>query len=94
MRGERDRFGRFRLRSAQGHGQPNPDWIPEGNQAARILAERVGGIAGGSWGDVFGKPLTAHFLGGAVIGATAGPAIASSWGLKGHRKKRYRTSQR
>lgn len=71
VRGERDRLGRFRLRSAQGHGQPNPDWIPEGNEATRILAERVGGIAGGSWGEVFGKPLTAHFLGGAVIGASA-----------------------
>ncbi|GAB3293965.1 GMC family oxidoreductase [Epidermidibacterium keratini] len=75
VRGERDRLGRFRLRSAQGHGQPNPDWIPEGNEATRILAERVGGIAGGSWGDVFGKPLTAHFLGGAVIGATADEGV-------------------
>ncbi|WP_153505226.1 GMC oxidoreductase [Cumulibacter manganitolerans] len=68
VRGERDRFSRFRLRSTQGHGEPNPDWIPEGNTAARILARKMGGDAGGNWGEVLGRPLTAHFLGGAVIG--------------------------
>ncbi len=69
VRGERGPFGRYRLRSSQGHGEPSPDWIPAGNRAVRLLAEQVGGDSGGSWGDVFHRPLTAHFLGGAVIGA-------------------------
>ncbi len=63
-------FGR-RLTSKQGHGEPNPTWIPAGNDVTRRVADKIGGIAGGSWGEVFNIPLTAHFLGGAAIGATA-----------------------
>ncbi|WP_106849937.1 GMC oxidoreductase [Blastococcus sp. Marseille-P5729] len=79
VRGERDRLGRFRLRSAQGHGRPNPEWIPEGNQAARVLAEKVGGDPGGSWGDVFGRPLTAHFLGGCAIGDSPATGVIDAY---------------
>lgn len=79
VRGERDRLGRFRLRSSQGHGQPNPEWIPEGNEATRILAEKVGGDPGGSWGDVFGRPLTAHFLGGCPIGDSAETGVVDAY---------------
>ncbi|WP_406275721.1 GMC family oxidoreductase [Nocardia sp. NBC_00881] len=63
-------FGR-KLTSKQGHGEPNPTWIPMGNEVTRRVAEKIGGIAGGSWGEIFNIPLTAHFLGGAVIGADA-----------------------
>lgn len=79
VRGERDKLGRFRLRSTQGHGTPNPDWIPEGNEAARILAQKVGGDAGGSWGDVFGRPLTAHFLGGCAIGDSPQTGVVDAY---------------
>ena len=64
------------LRSRQGHGRPNPTWIPAGHRAARLLArqlsERTGLTvdAGGTVGDLFDVPLTAHFLGGCVIGPT------------------------
>src|SRR5690606_7798412 len=67
---KRGLFGR-RLTSKQGHGEPNPTWIPVGNQVTRKVAEEIGGIAGGSWGEIFNIPLTAHFLGGAAIGADA-----------------------
>ncbi|MBO0852797.1 MAG: GMC family oxidoreductase [Nocardia sp.] len=63
-------FGR-KLSSKQGHGQPNPTWIPAGNEVTRKVADEIGGTAGGTWGEVFNIPLTAHFLGGAVIGADA-----------------------
>jgi cholesterol oxidase len=66
----RNWYGRRRLTSVQGHGAPNPRWIPAGNQAVRLLAEEIGGIAGGSWPDVFNMPVTAHILGGAVIGSS------------------------
>ncbi|MFE7801561.1 GMC oxidoreductase [Nocardia sp. NPDC057440] len=65
---KRGLFGR-KLTSKQGHGEPNPTWIPAGNDVTRRVAEKIGGIAGGSWGEIFNIPLTAHFLGGAPIGA-------------------------
>ena len=63
-------YGRRRLTSAQGHGAPNPRWIPAGNRAVRMLAGEIGGVPGGSWSDVFNMPVTAHLLGGAVIGSS------------------------
>ncbi|MFC9964274.1 GMC oxidoreductase [Nocardia ignorata] len=65
---KRGLFGR-KLTSKQGHGQPNPTWIPAGNEVTRRVADKIGGVAGGTWGDVFNVPMTAHFLGGAAIGA-------------------------
>ncbi|GED97270.1 cholesterol oxidase [Gordonia crocea] len=61
--------GPFRyVTSRQGHGEPNPTWIPAGNEATRRIADKLhGGIAGGTWGDIFNIPLTAHYLGGCVI---------------------------
>src|ERR1700754_981701 len=56
--------------SKQGHGEPNPTWIPVGNQVTRRIAEKIDGVAGGTWGELFNIPLTAHFLGGAAIGDT------------------------
>ena len=60
-------FGR-RMTSKQGHGEPNPTWIPVGNQVTRRIAEKIDGVAAGTWGEMFNIPLTAHFLGGAAIG--------------------------
>lgn len=65
---ERTRLGFRRMTSKQGHGQPNPTWIPVGNEVTRRIAEKIDGVAGGTWGELFNIPLTAHFLGGAAIG--------------------------
>ena len=54
--------------SKQGHGVPNPTWIPAGNEAIRIMARIMNGFPGSAVGDAFNKPLTAHFLGGCPIG--------------------------
>jgi cholesterol oxidase len=62
--------GRWRLSSRQGHGAPNPTWIPVANRAVRMIAEIVGGTPGGSLGEPFNRPLTAHFIGGCTIGET------------------------
>ncbi|WP_372351354.1 GMC family oxidoreductase N-terminal domain-containing protein [Streptomyces sp. KL116D] len=56
------------LTAEQGHGRPNPVHIPEGWQAAGLIAESINGFAGTNLGELLGKPLTAHFLGGCVIG--------------------------
>jgi cholesterol oxidase len=69
-------FAPVGLTSRQGHGQPNPTWIPAGHRVvrslARHLAARTGVPAdpGGTLGDLLDVPLTAHFLGGCVIGPT------------------------
>ena len=63
-------FGR-RLTSRQGHGEPNPTWIPQGHDAVRKMAEEIDGFAGGGWNDVADIPMTAHILGGAVIGSSS-----------------------
>ncbi|WP_186626993.1 GMC oxidoreductase [Rhodococcus sp. BP22] len=63
---KRGLFGR-KVSSRQGHGEPNPTWIPEGNDATRRVAKKIGGVAGGTWGELFNIPLTAHFLGGCAI---------------------------
>ena len=71
----RRRFGRMTLTSAQGHGEPNPTYLPQAHAAAGAIAARITAESGvpaearGSWPEVFGIPLTAHFLGGAVISA-------------------------
>jgi cholesterol oxidase len=62
--GTRKRF----LTSKQGHGVPNPTWIPAGNTAVRLMAKVMNGTPGGSIGEPFNRPLTAHFLGGCAIG--------------------------
>ncbi|GAB3129203.1 GMC family oxidoreductase [Tsukamurella serpentis] len=64
-----------RMVSKQGHGAPNPTWIPVGNEAARICADTIGGVAGSTWGDIFNIPMTAHFLGGAAISPTPATGV-------------------
>jgi len=75
---KRTLFGR-KLTSKQGHGEPNPTWIPAGNEVTRKVAEEIGGVAGGSWGEVFNIPLTAHFLGGAPIGADRDSGVIDAY---------------
>ncbi|HEY0891166.1 MAG TPA: GMC family oxidoreductase [Nocardioides sp.] len=65
---KRTPFG-WRLSSKQGHGEPNPTWIPAANDAVRTMAEVMGGATpGGTIGEPFNRPLTAHFIGGCTIG--------------------------
>ncbi|KAB1864767.1 GMC oxidoreductase [Microbacterium algeriense] len=89
----RRRFGRLVMTSAQGHGEPNPSYLPQAHTAAAAIAARVeadGGVpaaARGSWPEVFGIPLTAHFLGGAVISASPADGVIDAyhrvWGHPG-----------
>ena len=77
--------GRKKLTSRQGHGEPNPTWIPEGQEAATKLAGRIDGHAGGTIGDIFNIPMTAHFLGGCPIGDSAESGVIDPYHrLYGH----------
>lgn len=79
----RSPFGRF-MTSRQGTGAPNPSWIPEGHEAVRRMADTMGddgveGIAGGTIGDPFNIPLTAHILGGCAIGSAADDGVVDPY---------------
>jgi cholesterol oxidase len=75
----RKRWLRDRLTSRPGHGAPNPTWIPAGHAAARIAAEEIGGIPGGTISDAFDVPMTAHILGGCVIGDSAESGVVDAY---------------
>jgi len=75
----------WKLVSAAGHGEPNPTWIPAGHEAVRRIAARltertgVRATAGGGLGDLADVPMTAHFLGGCPIGATAQDGVVDAY---------------
>jgi len=71
--------GRWHLSSRQGHGVPNPTWIPVANRAVRTMAEIIGGKPGGSIGEPFNRPLTAHFIGGCTIGSDAEAGVIDGY---------------
>lgn len=91
--GRRGLLGRQGLTSRQGHGEPNPTYIRSGHESmvavSRRLQELTGEytIAGGTWGEVFDVPLTAHFLGGVTIGDTPRTGVIDAyhrlWGHPG-----------
>jgi cholesterol oxidase len=71
--------GRRHVTSRQGHGAPNPTWIPAGNEATRRIADLLGGKAGGSIGEPFNRPLTAHFIGGCAIGTDPSTGVVDPY---------------
>ncbi|MGW7415558.1 GMC oxidoreductase [Streptomyces sp. NPDC054863] len=78
-------IGKGLLTARQGHGAPNPKQIPEASRAASLLAEEINGFAGSNVGELMGTPLTAHFLGGCPIGATADDGVIDPYHrLYGH----------
>jgi cholesterol oxidase len=78
-------FGRRRYTSRQGHGEPSPAFIPAGHEANRRTAEHIGGVAGGTWGELANVPLTAHFIGGCAIGLDAEHGVVDPY----HRVHNY-----
>ncbi|WP_267242941.1 GMC family oxidoreductase N-terminal domain-containing protein [Streptomyces sp. PR69] len=77
--------GKGLLTARQGHGAPNPKQIAEGTRAATLLAQEINGFAGSNVGELMGTPLTAHFLGGCVIGASAEDGVIDPYHrLYGH----------
>jgi cholesterol oxidase len=75
----------WRLASHPGHGAPNPNWIPAGHKAMRRLAEKlqertgVPATAGSALTDLFDIPMTAHFLGGCVIGSSPQRGVVDAY---------------
>jgi len=78
-------FGRRRYSSKQGHGEPNPTFIQAGYDANQLAAKHIEGMAGGTWGEVFNIPLTAHFIGGCPIGSSEAEGVIDPY----HRVHNY-----
>lgn len=69
---KRNLFRRWKVTSKQGEGSPNPTSIPVAVEALHRMANDMDGFTTNSIGEVVNIPMTAHFLGGCVIGD--GPA--------------------
>ncbi|MFD7430842.1 GMC family oxidoreductase N-terminal domain-containing protein [Streptomyces sp. NPDC059818] len=78
-------IGKGLLTVRQGHGAPNPTQIAEATRSATLLADEINGFAGSNIGELMGTPLTAHFLGGCPIGASAEDGVIDAYHrLYGH----------
>lgn len=77
---KRRRVGRgIRLTSKQGHGVPNPTWIPAGNEVVRRISKEIDGGSYGTVGEIFNIPMTAHFLGGCPIGESDSTGVVDGY---------------
>jgi cholesterol oxidase len=91
--GRRRFLGGRTITSRQGHGELNPTYIEAGHRSMRAVARHLGARSGrraypgSSWTEVFDVPVTAHFLGGAVIGDTPRTGVVDAyhrvWGYPG-----------
>lgn len=83
----------WRMTSRPGQGVPNPTWVPAGHRAIRAvadkLAERTGQptVTGAPVTDLFDIPVTAHLIGGCVIGSSPQRGVVDPyhrvWGYPG-----------
>jgi cholesterol oxidase len=56
------------LKTKQGSGEPNPDWLPVAHEIAREYAAKADADTGNIATDIFNIPATAHYIGGCTIG--------------------------
>jgi cholesterol oxidase len=65
--------------SARGFHSNTPTWIESANDAARSLAKKIDGFPMSSVTEVlFNIPLTAHILGGCIMGADPDHGVVDS----------------
>lgn len=73
--GKRGRFGRWRLTTDQDNSTPAPTYMPVAQDVVRRVADRIGGVPGASVFENFDAALTAHFVGGCVIGSDSDTGV-------------------
>jgi cholesterol oxidase len=86
VHGTRGRFG-WHLTSTNDERRPNPTYIPAAHEVAKSLAAQHGGVAAGTIVDLFGAPITAHFVGGCVVSDSADSGVIDPY----HRVWNYPT---
>ncbi len=70
---------RGKLRTRPGTGTPNPSWLPVAHDVARRFAAKIDGDAMSLITDLFNRPATAHYIGGAVLGATSDTGVVDPY---------------
>jgi cholesterol oxidase len=75
---KRGLFGR-KMQSRHGAGAPNQDWIPVANDVTRRAAAKLDGDPRASYFDLIGRPTTAHFIGGCVIGDSPATGVVDPY---------------
>jgi cholesterol oxidase len=68
LRGKRGLLGRWKLSTHQDESSPAPTYIPVAHEVVTRMAERIDGVAGANVFENFDAAMTAHFVGGCVIG--------------------------
>jgi cholesterol oxidase len=79
LTGKRGRFGRWRLTTDQSQSTPAPTYMPVAQDVVRRVADKIGGVPGASVFENFDAALTAHFVGGCVIGADADSGVVDAY---------------
>lgn len=75
LAGKRNVFGRWKLATVGSESTPAPTYIPVAAEVVERVAELIDGRAGGSIFENFDAAVTAHFMGGCVIGADSDQGV-------------------
>ena len=65
---KKTRFGGWKLGTKQDESAPAPTYIPAAQDVVHRIAEKIDGVAGGNAFENFDAAMTAHYVGGCVIG--------------------------
>ena len=69
--GTRSRLGHWKLSTKQDESKPAPTYIPAAQDVVRRIAAKINGVPGSNVFENFDAAMTAHFVGGCVIGKDA-----------------------
>ena len=78
LTGRRGRLG-WRLSTKKDESNPAPTFIPASADVVERAAEHIGGVPGSNVFENFDAVLTAHFVGGCVIGADADSGVVDAY---------------
>lgn len=79
LQGGTDRLGRWTLTTQQDASSPAPTYIPIAQEVVTRVAEKIDGVAGASVFENIDAALTAHFVGGCVIGADSESGVIDAY---------------
>ena len=77
--GKKSRFGRWHLTTKKDESNPAPTYLPVAHEVIKRVAEKIGGVPGSSVFENFDAAVTAHFVGGCVIGADAEHGVIDAY---------------
>jgi cholesterol oxidase len=78
LAGKQGRFG-WRLATNKDESNPAPSYIPISDEVVHRIADQIDGVAGSNAFDNFDAVMTAHFVGGCVIGADEETGVVDAY---------------